>query len=113
MFAAAALLPLCVSADSSHKGAHKAVSDKVIAKQRSALAKSTKGQGFGPQSPRDIDSLMGKNNRAFSEAPAFTEMNLCNIHFHKNAEHKGVNLLSMQVMEMDTVIKVALNIQVI
>lgn len=89
MFAAAALLPLCASADSSHKGAHKDVSDKVIAKQRSALAKSTKGQGFGPQSPRDIDSLVGKNNRAFSEAPAFKEMNLCNIHFHKNAEHKG------------------------
>ena len=89
LFAAATLLPLCASADSSHKGAHKTVSDKVIAKQRSALAKSTKGQGFGPQSPRDIDSLLGENNRAFSESPAFKEMNLCNIHFHKNAEHKG------------------------
>ena len=25
----------------------------------------------------------------FSPAPAYNEMNLCNIHFHKNAEHKG------------------------
>lgn len=31
----------------------------------------------------------GKNNRIFNAAPAYTEMNLCNIHFHKNAEHKG------------------------
>jgi hypothetical protein len=32
---------------------------------------------------------MGNNSRVFSSAPAYTEMNLCNIHFHKNAEHKG------------------------
>ena len=29
------------------------------------------------------------NNRAFGSVPAYAEMNLCNIHFHKNAEHKG------------------------
>ncbi|NWF36602.1 delta-class carbonic anhydrase [Mariprofundus sp. KV] len=69
--------------------AHGPVADKVIAAQRKALAKSTKGAGFGPQSPRDIDSAAGNNNRIFSEAPASTTMNLCNIHFHKNAEHKG------------------------
>jgi len=68
---------------------HGAVSDKVIAKQREALAENTQGQGFGPQSPRDIDAVMGQNKRVFNEAPAYTEMNLCNIHFHKNAEHKG------------------------
>jgi len=73
---------------SSH-GSHGPVADKVITKQRKALAKSTKGAGFGPQSPRDIDAADGSNNRAFSEAPAYTSMNLCNIHFHKNAEHKG------------------------
>ncbi len=70
-------------------GGHAAVADKVIANQRKALAKNTKGKGFGPQSPRDIDAAAGNNNRIFSEAPAYTEMNLCNIHFHKNAEHKG------------------------
>ena len=53
------------------------------------LAKETKGKGFGPQSPRDIDSSAGKNGRMFNAAPGFKEMNLCNIHFHKNAEHKG------------------------
>jgi len=68
---------------------HAAVSDEVIANQRKALANNTKGQGFGPQSPRDIDAVKGNNKRAFNAAPEYTEMNLCNIHFHKNAEHKG------------------------
>ncbi|RLL55531.1 hypothetical protein D8Y20_01095 [Mariprofundus sp. EBB-1] len=74
------------------EGGHHAsgpVADKVIKAQRKALAKSTKGVGFGPQSPRDIDAVAGKNKRIFSQAPASTEMNLCNIHFHKNAEHKA------------------------
>lgn len=45
--------------------------------------------GFGPQTPRDIDNLTGDNKRIFTLAPASTEMNLCNIHFHENAEHKA------------------------
>ncbi len=65
------------------------VPDDAIAAQRAALAESTKGAGFGPQSPRDIDSLTGENTRAFGEAPHYTRMNLCNIHFHEGAEHKG------------------------
>ena len=65
------------------------VSDSVIAEQREQLAINTEGQGFGPQSPRDIDSLEGNNARMFNEAPVYTQMNLCNIHFHKNAEHSG------------------------
>ena len=65
------------------------VSDDVIAEQRAMLAESTYGAGFGPQSPRDIDSVAGHNGRAFEAAPAYTEMNLCNIHFHESAEHKG------------------------
>jgi len=76
-------------AKANSHAAHGPVADKVIAKQRKALAKSTKGAGFGPQSPRDIDAVAGNNARAFNAAPAYTEMNLCNIHFHKNAEHKG------------------------
>ena len=65
------------------------VSDDVVAEQRKALAAATDGAGFGPQSPRDIDSTAGTNKRAFEAAPAYTEMNLCNIHFHESAEHKG------------------------
>lgn len=45
--------------------------------------------GFGPQTPRDIDSLAGNNKRVFALAPPASEMNLCNIHFHNNAEHKA------------------------
>lgn len=68
---------------------HGSVSDKVIAEQREMLAKNTENKGFGPQAPRDIDLSAGNNTRAFGSAPASTAMNLCNIHFHKNAEHKG------------------------
>ncbi|MGL5290306.1 MAG: delta-class carbonic anhydrase, partial [Vibrionaceae bacterium] len=63
--------------------------DNKLQLQREALAKNTIDQGFGPQSPRDIDDLNGKNQRHFSIAPPSSQMNLCNIHFHKNAEHKG------------------------
>ncbi len=88
-FAAASLLPALTSAKGSGHDVHVAVSDKVISEQRAMLAINTKGKGFGPQSPRDIDAAAGNNPRSFSAAPASTEMNLCNIHFHKNAEHKG------------------------
>ena len=65
------------------------VADSVIAQQRAALAAAAVGTGFGPQSPRDIDSLNGANPRLFRPAPDFSRMNLCNIHFHEGAEHKG------------------------
>jgi len=44
---------------------------------------------MGPQTPRDISSLSGKNMMKFTMAPAASAMNLCNIHTHTNAEHKG------------------------
>ncbi|WP_321277469.1 delta-class carbonic anhydrase [Thiomicrorhabdus indica] len=72
-----------------HEHSSAPVSDQVIADQRAALAKTTEGKGFGPQAPRDIDSKVGNNTIAFSDAPVSANMNLCNIHFHKNAEHKG------------------------
>lgn len=81
----ATLIPLTASAGSGHGS----VSDNVIAKQRAMLEIKTDEKGFGPQSPRDLSSLKGTNARIFGEAPAYTDMNLCNIHFHKNAEHKG------------------------
>jgi len=46
-------------------------------------------QGFGPQTPRDISDHTGTNTDAFALAPAATAMNLCDIHFHTQAEHKG------------------------
>lgn len=45
--------------------------------------------GFGPQSPRDIEYGAGTNRSSFAMAPPSSEMNLCNIHTHTNAEHKG------------------------
>lgn len=45
--------------------------------------------GSGPQAPRDIDKVAGTNGVDFEMAPAITEMNLCNVHFHRNAEHKA------------------------
>lgn len=46
-------------------------------------------EGFGPQTPRDIDFRGGENPRSFSPAPPAGELNLCNIHFHAQAEHRG------------------------
>ncbi len=45
--------------------------------------------GFGPQTPRDIDSTKGENTRAFALSSDYKQMNLCNIHMHENAEHKS------------------------
>ena len=44
---------------------------------------------MGPQTPRDIASAAGLNTVTFPFAPPASEMNLCNIHTHTNAEHKG------------------------
>ena len=44
---------------------------------------------MGPQTPRDISDRTGINAVNFPMAPPASEMNLCNIHTHKNAEHKG------------------------
>lgn len=44
---------------------------------------------MGPQTPRDISSALGLNIESFPLAPQASEMNLCNLHTHTNAEHKG------------------------
>jgi hypothetical protein len=44
---------------------------------------------FGPQTPRDISSSAGLNMDDFPLAPDASQLNLCNIHTHTNAEHKG------------------------
>ena len=87
---AVAMSGLVIAASDSGKS----VSDDVVKEQRAMLAKSTDGAGFGPQSPRDIDSVAGNNSRMFETAPPHTEMNLCNIHFHEGAEHKGKSFSS-------------------
>jgi len=74
-------------ASAQHEGEH--VDDSVIAAQHRALAENTQGKGFGPQSPRDLEKHSGSNLRVINTAPPHTQMNLCNIHFHKNAEHRG------------------------
>ena len=85
----ALLLASCVGVEKHHSDAHSQVSNQVIANQGHLLAKNTEGMGFGPQSPRNIDSNNGTNSRSFNNAPSYEAMNLCNIHFHKNAEHQG------------------------
>ncbi len=44
---------------------------------------------FGPQAPRDITSLKGASPVKFPLAGPVDGMNLCNIHFHAQAEHRG------------------------
>ena len=43
----------------------------------------------GPQAPRDIDSAWGTNATQFKTAYRTSKMNLCDIHYHWNAEHKS------------------------
>jgi hypothetical protein len=47
----------------------------------------------GPQSPRSI--LDGSGNQAanLAKAPPFEALNLCNVHFHRGAEHRGHGFL--------------------
>ena len=89
VLATAAMLPIHANARDTSHGSHGPVSDQVIIEQEANLAKNTENKGFGLQAPRDIDAVEGNNPIIFNTAPPYTQMNLCNIHFHKNAEHKG------------------------
>lgn len=73
----------------AEEAAHATVGDEVIAEQRAMLHEATAGKGFGPQSPRDLTVVDGANPIDFGDAPDFAVMNLCNIHFHEGAEHRG------------------------
>ena len=66
-----------------------AATEATLASQNAALSANTNSKGYGPQSPRDLASKSGSNKRIFNPAPAYQNLNLCNIHMHKNAEHKG------------------------
>lgn len=56
---------------------------------------------MGPQTPRDISSPFGLNPVTFPMAPPASQMNLCNIHTHTNAEHKAPGF-SVFVNDTDT-----------
>lgn len=58
-----------------------------LLERRAAL--ETLSTDSGPQSPRDIDQRAGNNRQIFSAAPPRQQMNLCNIHLHEGAEHRG------------------------
>jgi len=62
---------------------------KEVIKETVEASKTDLCVTMGPQTPRDIASVSGKNLMDFAMAPASSEMNLCNIHTHTNAEHKG------------------------
>lgn len=83
------LLPALFAAAAQAREADHKADAATLAAQNAALEKNTDGKGYGPQAPRDLANKKGGNQRIFSTAPAYQKMNLCNIHFHKNAEHKG------------------------
>lgn len=89
IFIASLLVTIGTQLYATSDGHTHSVSDEVISNQRAALMTNTENKGFGPQSPRDIDIIEGGNTLEFNSAPPYKEMNLCNIHFHENAEHKG------------------------
>jgi len=57
--------------------------------EKKATHKDNQCVGAGPQSPRDISLTKGTNDVQFSSTPDYKDMNLCNVHFHRNAEHKA------------------------
>lgn len=65
------------------------VSDALVQGQQAELMKAAAAAHSGPQSPRDLANPKGSNKIVFSAAPSRTSMNLCNIHFHEAAEHRG------------------------
>ena len=86
----ALVLALLTAACGSESGSDKAAAEP----DASADAGAERGSNglcvhMGPQTPRDIASTSGLNRDAFPLAPEVSEMNLCNIHTHTNAEHKG------------------------
>ena len=63
--------------------------DPVPAAGNAAESEAVLCLDMGPQTPRDISSAFGLNTESFALAPPANQLNLCNIHTHTNAEHKG------------------------
>ena len=64
-------------------------SDPAAASDPAPAAEEALCLDMGPQTPRDIADPAGLNTEMFPLAPAASELNLCNLHTHTNAEHKG------------------------
>ncbi|MFM8524701.1 MAG: delta-class carbonic anhydrase [Cyanobacteriota bacterium] len=82
-------MPLASWAEPSEGHGRKPVSDALVQGQRAALLQAASAAHSGPQSPRDLSKARGANPIVFSAAPNRAFMNLCNIHFHESAEHRG------------------------
>lgn len=70
------------------------VAGNALAAEKHAAPAASGGKSCdasGPQTPRDIDSKAGDNKVAFDIAPKYQDLNLCNIHFHNQAEHKAAD----------------------
>ena len=87
-YASALLAPLLLACSQEEPAAP----DRHIEQETVAAAKPKTPElclDAGPQTPRDINATAGRNTLNFPLAPPRAEMNLCNIHTHTNAEHKG------------------------
>ncbi len=91
----AALLSACASdtttetVRSDSVAAAETAVEETVAELKAEAAEAGLCLASGPQTPRDISSKIGLNTTEFAMAPATTQMNLCNIHTHTNAEHKA------------------------
>ena len=88
------LLMLACGGEGGHDAdaADGAAPEDTTATETTADAETEAGElclDMGPQTPRDISRTEGANTVTFPLAPPAAEMNLCNIHTHTNAEHKG------------------------
>jgi hypothetical protein len=70
-------------------GSPTSVDDQVPVEATQSASEGQFCTSFGPQTPRDISNFVGTNPTSFPMAPPASEMNLCNVHTHTNAEHKG------------------------
>jgi len=86
--ASAIVLAACSKAEAP-KAETKTEAVKTAEAPKTAAADGDLCLTMGPQTPRDISSKVGLNTTTFKRAPSSKKMNLCNIHTHTNAEHKG------------------------
>jgi len=77
------------SSDDSASGDETSSDDTMAKTQTDQASDEGLCLAAGPQTPRDISNPLGLNTVVFPSAPAPAQMNLCNIHTHTNAEHKG------------------------
>lgn len=82
--------------------AQPAAAEAIIDAEQDPEVTADQHEGYGPQSPRDIDHPAGDNPQVFGLAPEATKMTLCNIHLHESAEHKGGDFTTPAKAASDT-----------